>query len=259
MKHLRYVGLILLIGLIGLIGCNNSSSKSSSIKENVKKKDVQTENNSISLPVKQEVENEKELDDIILNSELSSKFDSVKTIYVNYFQKESIFDTLMVFQKNDCDTLIQKSKVDYLYSFDPHAAYYLYNSDTIIGGEEFCDLNFYLLKDGELSKVISQFADCVESGSYTRKEICLDSTGITLFYLKDVDDVWDDNYFKKGFVGFETEIYALFDLKQFKFGVKKQIIQCRPDLNLPDTVKFEVVELDDFGYLLPEIKFGFEN
>lgn len=253
---MRYVELVL---LIGLLGCGNSMSKFSSIKETEKNIDVQTGNNSTSTPVKHEVANENEFDGVIINPELLSKFDSAKTLYENYFHKQSTFDTLMVFKKNNRDTLIQKSKVVFLESFDPNAAYYLFDSDTIVGGNGFCSSDFYLLKDGRLSKVISQYADCVESASSTRKEICLDSTGIRLFYMKDIEDVWDDYKFKQGFEGGEIEMYALFDYRHFKFGIQKRIIKCRSDMNLPDTMKIELVKYDDFRYLMPEIKFGFDK
>lgn len=165
----------------------------------------------------------------------------------------------MVFQKNGNDTLIQKSKVVFLESFDPNAAYYLFDSDTIIGGNGFCSSDFYLLKDGELSKVISQYADCVESASSTRKELYLDSTGIKAFYLKDIEDVWDAYKFKQGFEGSKTEIFALFELKQLKIAIQKKTIKCRSDMNLSDTMKFELVKYNDLRYLEPEIKFGFEK
>lgn|SRR5690554_6661511 len=253
---MKYIGLIL---LTGLLGCGKSTSKLNLNSENENKIIVQTENNSGSLTVKHETENNKEFEGVVLNPELSCKFDSVKTLYKNFFQEQSTFDTLMIFQKDDRDTLIQKSKVVFLESFDPNAAYYLFNADTIIGGNGYCSSDFYLLKDGKLSKVISQYADCVESASSTRKEICLDSTGIKLFYLNDLEDVWDDYKFKQGFEGSETEIFALFDSKHFQFGIQRKIIKCRSDMKLSDTMKFEIVRYDDFRYLLPDIKFGFEK
>jgi hypothetical protein len=242
---MKYLGLFsLIIVLLSCVNQNNSLDENKSYTySNIEFESLLPETN----------------DTIILNPELLIKFDSIKTLYKEYNIGQTKFDTLMLFQINDHDTLIRKSEVKFLKSFDPNAAYYLFGSDTITGGNGECSSDYYLLKNGKLFKVSSFFADCVESSSSTRKEIYFDSTGIRLFYVKVFEDFWDEQKFKQGFGGCEKEIIALFNSKEYQFGIQKSIIKCRSDINLSDTMKIELLKYDDFSYLIPEIKFGFEE
>ena len=241
MKILRFI-----IFLFGFLSCGNLSNKS---QETI---GVDKLNADSRINAKKNNDNE-ELNQIILNSNLAEKFDSIKNKYIEYDKSLFGYDTLMKFQKNDRDTLIRIKEIKFLESFDPNAAYYLYKNDTIIGGNGYCASDYYLLIDRKLIKTINQYADCVESASSSTIVLIFESEMKKWYYLKDIKDVWDEVEFKKGFEGSETEIIAYFDSNKVQLAIKKNLINCRSDMNLKDTIKYELIEYEDFLHLIPEI------
>jgi len=258
MKIMRLLGLYFLI--FGLLSCGNQSKKTPSNETDRSQEIVineRTKDNDV-LEAEDLSNNSVNFDGVILNSELSIKFDSILNLYNRYNQKQTEFDSLMVFKKRDQDTLIRKLEVQFIESCDPNAAFYLFGTDTIIGGNGYCASDYYLLSNGKLSKIINQFADCVESSSSTKKEICFDSEEIKWFYFKDIEDVGDMYKYEQGFQGSETEIIAYYNSNRFQFAIQKIFIDYRSDMNLIDTLKYELIKYEDFNYLIPKIRFGFE-
>ncbi|MDC1106113.1 hypothetical protein OAT16_05365 [Prolixibacteraceae bacterium] len=194
----------------------------------------------------------------MVNGELSIQFEKARADYLNYTKQEAPYDTLMIFKKNERDTLIHKDKATYLEPLDPNVAYYLHGTDTIIGGNGFCLINCYLLKEDRLAKLVSQEADCVESGSYTRVELCIDTLKQKHLYMKDVHEVWDESEWKKGYNGIETEVFAMMDSSTLHYGIKKKMIYCHSESNRPDTIQYEIMTRDDISYWMPRIEFGYK-
>ena len=189
----------------------------------------------------------------IVNLDLSLKYDSLISDFNKYNDQEVVYDTLMVFNIKEKDTLINIKEIKFIEN-DENALCdkYLFKSDTIRGSTCY-SYEKHLFKNNQLAKIITMYADCVESSSNGEKNLCFENSLKKWMYVRNFEDVWYEPAIP-GMAGRITEQLVYYKEGRVEIAIKKDHFNFGERITLTDTIKFSNIDNEEVIYLENQLR-----